>query len=515
MKQLWFLSAIVLTSVILFVQCNQADKSDDQARESVETPDGEALARAMCSTCHLYPEPELLDKVTWKKHILPRMGAFLGVYSDSLTRNELIEEGPAKAKVLAENVFPESQLIDSAQWNAIQAFYHKNAPDEPIKGDVLEIGTTEQFKAIRPAFGLKPPSTTFIELEDKAGKIYLGDAFTGTFYALNEQLKQFGAAKTTESPVWMTQNESEFLITVMGSFSPTDAPNGMLISLPKDGGDVKQLITRLQRPVHHSVADLDGDGLEDLIICEFAKWTGSLSWWKNLGGGNYERHILKNEPGSMKAYPRDWNGDGLMDIIALFGQGNEGIWAYINDGNGGFEEETILRFPASYGSSYFKLHDLDGDGDEDIIYCAGDNADFPPILKHYHGIRLYFNNGDNTFDEPIFIQLNGAYAAIPSDFDGDGDMDLAAISFFPDFENHPEEGFVYLENKGDWNFAATTFPEVEAGRWIVMDAGDIDRDGDQDLVLGALTFEVIGKPELVQQWAERGVSFVLLENLAK
>ena len=64
-----------------------------------------------------------------------------------------------------------------------------------------------------------------------------------------------------------------------------------------------------------------------------------------------------------------------------------------------------------------------------------------------------------------------------ADFDGDGDLDIAAISYFPDYAKHPDEGFVYLRNDGDWHFQPFVLREARQGRWLVMDAGDIDGDG--------------------------------------
>ena len=101
---------------------------------------------------------------------------------------------------------------------------------------------------------------------------------------------------------------------------------------------------------------------------------------------------------------------------------------------------------------------------------------------------------------------------MPADYDRDGDLDLAAISFFPDFEQKPVNGFVYLENLGTGKFAAATFAGVSAGRWLVMDAGDIDKDGDTDLVLGSLTFETVPDVGLVDQWTEAGIPYLILRN---
>lgn len=116
------------------------------------------------------------------------------------------------------------------------------------------------------------------------------------------------------------------------------------------------------------------------------------------------------------------------------------------------------------------------------------------------------------FEESFFYHLNGAYNAIAQDFDQDGDLDIAAISFFPDYQNTPEQSFIYLENQGSNNFIPYTFPEVTRGRWIVMDTGDLDQDGDLDLILGSLAFEIVPPNHLLQQWVQEGIGFIIMEN---
>ena len=116
------------------------------------------------------------------------------------------------------------------------------------------------------------------------------------------------------------------------------------------------------------------------------------------------------------------------------------------------------------------------------------------------------------FTEAYFFPLNGAYKALSADFDGDGDLDIAAISFFADFDRSPEEVFVYLENNGDLNFTPSTFAGSLQGRWLTMDVGDWDLDGDEDIVLGsfAMGWSNVSR-DLEAAWRQ-GPSVLILEN---
>jgi hypothetical protein len=273
------------------------------------------------------------------------------------------------------------------------------------------------------------------------------------------------------------------------------------------------MFSPLARPVNLAAADLNGDGQTDWVVCEFGNLTGALSWLENKGGGVFERHIIRAVPGAIRVYVDDYNHDGLPDLWVLFAQGDEGIFLFTNQGKGRFTQQTILRFPPSYGSSYFELVDFNKDGYPDILYTCGDNADFSPVLKPYHGIYIFLNDGHNRFSQRYFFPMDGCYKAVARDFDGDGDLDIAAISFFPDLKHQPEEGFVYLENKGGFDFQPYSLPETQRGKWLTMDVGDIDGDGKPDIVLG--NFSLFAPVTRAGVDFKKGPPILVLKNLSK
>jgi hypothetical protein len=249
----------------------------------------------------------------------------------------------------------------------------------------------------------------------------------------------------------------------------------------------------------------------DYLVCEFGHLTGALTWMENKGGGRYVRHIIRSYPGAIKAYIQDVNKDGLPDLWVLFAQGEEGIFLFTNKGNGEFDQKQLLRFEPIFGSSYFELDDFNKDGYPDILYTCGDNADYSPALKPYHGLYIFLNDGHNNFKQQYFFPMYGCFKAIARDFDGDGDLDIAAISFFADYNRHPEESFIYLQNTGGLEFHPYSIPHTSSGRWLTMDAGDIDGDGKTDLIIGNFSIA----PASIKGEADwkKGPAFIVLKNI--
>ncbi len=505
-----FLQRIILFLVLVVaVACRGKETYPGEA-------DDLAIAEKHCQSCHQLPTPGLVDKATWQSYVFPKMGPMLGI--DSFEGKAYKQE----KGLLNSYLFPEQPLVTEQEWKAIIRYYSTLAPDTlppQEKHAPIQIALN-RFKVHTPEFSYDNPALSLVKIDSSTGKIYFGAAEQGVLSYTDKDLKQVTSRQVGVGPVQLDKQGDAFRLLTMGNFHPSDFTSGQVQYFASDTSRSELVLDALSRPTHVAYGDLNGDGKEDLLVCGFGYYTGKLSWFEKtkrvpyMPQPGYEEHVLDANAGAIQAAIRDFNGDNKPDVLVLMAQGNEGFDLYLNAGEGKFQApQRLLQFSPSFGSNSFQLVDFDNDGRMDIVATNGDNGDYKQIMKNYHGVRVYLNNGNYHFTEQYFYPVNGIVKAIPADFDNDGDLDIATISYFPDYEHTPQESFVYLENKGNFQFTASTFPEFDMGRWQVMDAGDVDHDGDLDLVLGSCVLSIYPVPDaFAQKWKKLQYPFILLEN---
>ena len=474
---------------------------------------GRELARLHCQGCHLQPEPDQLDKATWYEQTLPRMSIRLGFMPQSIDRH------PEADLLKASGRFATTPYIPVSDWKAITNYYVSSAPEKPLpqaRSQPIRVGL-KSFR-VEPAAAAESGGleTTLVRIDSQNRRLFVGDARRKTL----ELRGPDGSLRQTQTignvPVGLSFGSSMGLLASIGSFMPSDRPladvrrwDGTLGSL----ATAAPILTNLPRVTQAILEDLNGDGREDLIVSAFGNVMGRFSWHENLGGGKYTEHVLLDRPGAICAQVLDFNQDGRPDIGVLVAQETESFFIFINRGAGQFSMQVGFQQSPLFGHTSFDVADLDGDGRPDLVVTNGDNGEYASPIKRYHGIRVYMGRPDLTFRESFFYPLNGAFKAFVRDFDQDGHPEIAAISYFPDYSKSPEEGFVCLENRGNFRFVAATFKESLAGRWLTLDCGDLDADGDEDLVLGSHIHGPSPVPDhLKANWERDRIPFMILRN---
>ena len=429
-------------------------------------------------------------------------------------------EAEKDGKMLEEaGIFPSAPMLAETDWFAIWNYYVSAAPSNPIPPAPRPkpAGALEKFRVRKLNFHAGVPMTSLVKIDPSQKRLFVGDAFAGILAAVDSSGRTLGTAKLGSAPVGFVDQSNGSFITLIGRMFPSEALEGSVIFVPRDAtGSAQTLLEQLRRPTHTAVGDLNGDGRVDLVVCQFGNRLGRFSWFEAKAGGQFEEHVLLNQPGALRSELRDLNGDGKLDIIVLMAQAREGLHIFYNLGGGQFRMETVIEQPPTFGYVTFAMADFNHDGFPDLLTVNGDNGDNPTPHKAYHGLRIYLNDGRNHFKEAWFYPMEGAYDARVADFDGDGHLDIAAIAFFPDFQKRPVESFVYLKNRGDLRFEPRSLPEADAGRWMTMDAGDLDGDGDMDIVLGNFAAGPTTIPipaALRENWKTNGAAVLVLENL--
>ena len=473
---------------------------------------GRDLAQVHCQRCHSVPAPELLSKEEWRQ-VLKRMAPFLGIARLNF------EARPDGKELKVSGLFPALPLISSTDWAALMAYYVDASPaDVAVQPPHPTPQKLELFRPRELLVSTDAPCTSLLQFDSRAGGLWVGDAQSKTLTLLKTNGQVVKRVATDSAPVSIINELDKLWVALIGRIMPSDERVGQVWGLEPKGNTwtPKQLLSGLRRPVEMQLADMNGDGEKDLLIASFGNVLGKLSWFDRVGRGESVEHSLQDISGSVQCRIHDWNGDGRPDLTVLRAQGMECVEIYLNEGGGAFSMKRVIEFPPAYGCCRLELADFNSDGVPELIVVNGDKGDYSCGSRGYHGVRIFERTAPEKFTERFFFPLYGAYGAKAADFDNDGDLDLALISFFPDYDRAPDEAFVYLRNDGDWRFQPFVMEQSKQGRWIVLDAGDIDGDKDIDIVLGSFVRgpRTIQIPSaLEREWETRRLSVLLLENM--
>lgn len=185
---------------------------------------------------------------------------------------------------------------------------------------------------------------------------------------------------------------------------------------------------------------------------------------------DFEPHIIvDSHPDVSSPYnlvSADIDGDGDNDIVATSTHENKVVWFENLDGHGNFSGPKVIVSNMDYPLD-ITVADIDGDGDLDIV----------AVSSFDHKI-VWFENLDglgNFGPQHLIASLHGVQTVQAKDMDGDGDIDIIAGG---------DNKVVWLENlDGLGDFGPEKIVADLLGTTESIEVEDIDGDGDMDVVV--------------------------------
>ena len=218
-----------------------------------------------------------------------------------------------------------------------------------------------------------------------------------------------------------------------------------------------------------STLDLDNDGKLDLLIVD-GTFNNQLSSLLGLGDGTFAPRKFFSVGGSnpMSIATGDFNSDGKPDAATSnFGSNNLSI--FLGDGLGGFAPATQVSVLAQ--TPFVASGDFNNDGKTDLV-----------ATRYHHGeIAVFFGNGNGTFTPATgssFTAGLSPWALAVSDFNGDGDSDLAITDHAT--INTNQTAVVILLGNGSGSFSSPATYSV-GRRPASIAVADYNLDGKPDL----------------------------------
>lgn len=225
------------------------------------------------------------------------------------------------------------------------------------------------------------------------------------------------------------------------------------------------------RPYSIEVADLDGNGFDDVLLG--AEQASLMVLLPSTGSGFGTEKVLVTSPAPRLAPPTDMDNDGDLDLVVA-SEVESSLGVDFNDGAGNFSPQPRYVIGEEQKINFLTTADFDSDGNADVLVLTEPAQGFEDSAISV--VLVYPGNGDGTLGTPsVMIGPDRPVFALTEDINHDDLPDLVIADI--DEDTLP----VYINRDG--SFPDVVKLDVAAGpRTLLRD--DFDGDGVPDIVVG-------------------------------
>jgi hypothetical protein len=266
-----------------------------------------------------------------------------------------------------------------------------------------------------------------------------------------------------------------------------------------------------------NIGDLNGDGLDDLVICKENKGKTLFNVYPQTKEGSFPSKPSQSFEDEWNwrtwIYLHDVNKDGRVDVIKnkwlqepwfIPGtySGKVIVQIFVSDADGDIPDKPAFTFRKNDWISSMPIVDVDGDGFMDLVLGYGLFDSREGVRKSFtakqldHNLRIHFYHSEGFHQEPdcqkditVHLRHFGLHLtwsrrhyletqiSVDGDFDGDGERDLLV-------KDKEDKASVYLfisRKKGFSKKADIHFDGIRSVGQFITD--DLNEDGISDLIV--------------------------------
>jgi hypothetical protein len=239
------------------------------------------------------PPPSAATKANWG-FTLVLMGDYLGV-EDAAFRARFRQED--WAEMLDARRVPARPIIAREAFARLRADYIEEAPERFSVRAPASREDASFLTAIEAAYHPEQGATTLVKIDPRRRRVLVGDAAARLLVTVDPRGRAVATSAALGRPVDLAFAGDDYLVTSIGILWTTNQRFGAVVCVPAAPSKAapETVIRELYRPAGRMLADLDGDGVDELVSSEFGNHLGQRAVFARYGS-IWREHVLRVQP---------------------------------------------------------------------------------------------------------------------------------------------------------------------------------------------------------------------------